>query len=42
MDFTWYLFSFRGRIHRAKYWLAAFVLLGWALFVLFLRLVADG
>lgn len=27
MDWTWYLFGFRGRINRAKYWLAGLVVL---------------
>ena len=27
MDWTWYLFGFKGRINRAKYWLAGFVML---------------
>ncbi|MCP4619825.1 MAG: DUF805 domain-containing protein [Bradyrhizobium sp.] len=26
MDWTWYLFSFEGRINRAKYWLAGLVI----------------
>jgi uncharacterized membrane protein YhaH (DUF805 family) len=25
MDWTWFLFSFEGRIDRAKFWLAAFI-----------------
>jgi uncharacterized membrane protein YhaH (DUF805 family) len=25
MDWTWFLFSFEGRINRAKFWLAAFI-----------------
>jgi len=29
MDWTWYLFGFKGRINRAKYWLAGLVLIGW-------------
>ena len=32
MDWTWYLFSFKGRINRAKLWLALLVILGWMLF----------
>ncbi|QPF84608.1 DUF805 domain-containing protein [Bradyrhizobium genosp. L] len=28
MNWTWYLFSFEGRINRAKYWLAGLVILG--------------
>ncbi len=27
MDWTWYLFGFRGRINRARYWLAGLVVL---------------
>jgi uncharacterized membrane protein YhaH (DUF805 family) len=27
VDWTWYLFGFKGRINRAKYWLAGFVML---------------
>jgi len=47
MDWTWYLFSFHGRINRAKYWLAGLVMFGWMLLTawiiyLCLRLVADG
>ena len=26
MDWTWYLFGFKGRINRAKYWLAGLVI----------------
>ena len=36
MDWTWYLFSFHGRINRAKYWLAGLALVGWMLFVAWL------
>lgn len=47
MDWTWYLFSFQGRINRAKYWLAGLVMMGWMLFIawivyLYLHLMADG
>ena len=31
MDWTWYLFSFKGRINRAKYWLAGLVILSFML-----------
>ena len=31
MDWTWYLFGFRGRINRAKYWLAAPVILAFVM-----------
>jgi uncharacterized membrane protein YhaH (DUF805 family) len=34
MDWTWFLFSFKGRINRAKYWLAGLIILCWMLFVL--------
>ena len=27
MNWTWYLFGFKGRINRAKYWLAGLVIL---------------
>jgi uncharacterized membrane protein YhaH (DUF805 family) len=33
MDWTWYLLSFKGRINRAKLWLALFVILGWMIFL---------
>lgn len=32
MNWTWYLFSFEGRINRAKFWLGSLVMLGWMLF----------
>jgi uncharacterized membrane protein YhaH (DUF805 family) len=32
MDWTWYLFRFDGRINRAKYWLAALIILCWMIF----------
>ena len=32
MDWTWYLFSFNGRINRAKMWLAVLVILCWMIF----------
>jgi uncharacterized membrane protein YhaH (DUF805 family) len=34
MDYKWFLFSFKGRINRAKYWLAALIILCWMIFVL--------
>jgi uncharacterized membrane protein YhaH (DUF805 family) len=37
MDWTWYLFSFKGRINRAKYWLAGLVIV--ALMMIFVALV---
>ena len=33
MDWNWYLFSFEGRINRAKFWLSSLILLGGMLFV---------
>jgi uncharacterized membrane protein YhaH (DUF805 family) len=33
MDWTWYLFSFKGRINRAKYWLGGLVMFGWMLLI---------
>ena len=33
MDWTWYLFSFEGRINRAKMWLAVLVILCWMIFL---------
>ena len=33
MDFLWYLFSFDGRINRAKFWLAALIILCWMIFL---------
>jgi uncharacterized membrane protein YhaH (DUF805 family) len=47
MDWNWYLFSFEGRINRAKFWLSFLVLLGWMLFIMWMmfftmRLVAWG
>ncbi|MFB9262860.1 DUF805 domain-containing protein [Bradyrhizobium erythrophlei] len=47
MDWTWYLFGFKGRINRAKYWLSALVLAGWMLLIgwivyLCLLLMANG
>ena len=34
MDYKWLLFSFEGRINRAKYWLATLIILCWMIFVL--------
>jgi uncharacterized membrane protein YhaH (DUF805 family) len=34
MDHKWLLFSFEGRINRAKYWLATLIILCWMIFVL--------
>ena len=36
MDYAWLLFSFEGRINRAKYWLATLIILCWMIFVLML------
>ena len=33
MDYAWYLFSFEGRINRARYWLAALIILCWMIFL---------
>jgi uncharacterized membrane protein YhaH (DUF805 family) len=41
MDYKWFLFRFEGRINRAKYWLAALIILCWMMFVLML-LAAFG
>ena len=41
MDYKWFLFRFEGRINRAKYWLAALIILCWMMFVLVL-LAAFG
>ena len=37
MDWTWYLFGFKGRINRAKYWLAGLVIV--SLMIAFAMLV---
>jgi uncharacterized membrane protein YhaH (DUF805 family) len=42
MDWTWYLFGFRGRINRAKYWLAGLILGCWMAFLLFVVVVPVG
>jgi uncharacterized membrane protein YhaH (DUF805 family) len=41
VDWTWYLFSFKGRINRAKMWLALLVIMCWMIF-LGLLIVAIG
>ncbi|MBC9880088.1 DUF805 domain-containing protein [Bradyrhizobium sp. INPA01-394B] len=33
MDWTWYLFRFKGRINRAKYWLAGLIIVCWMIFL---------
>ncbi|KJC39133.1 hypothetical protein UP09_24955 [Bradyrhizobium sp. LTSP885] len=42
MDWTSYLFSFKGRINRAKYWLAGLIILFWMLFLAALTAGAIG
>ncbi len=42
MDWVWFLFSFEGRINRAKYWLAGLVLLCWMIFLVFLFVVLSA
>ena len=32
MDYAWFLFSFEGRINRAKYWLAGLIIVCWMIF----------
>jgi uncharacterized membrane protein YhaH (DUF805 family) len=41
MDYAWFLFSFEGRINRAKLWLAGLVIVCWMIFLGFL-IVAAG
>ena len=33
MDWVWYLFSFKGRINRAKLWLAGLIIICWMIFL---------
>ena len=40
MDWTWYLFGFKGRINRAKYWLAGLVVV--SLMIVFAGLVYSA
>lgn len=42
MDWNWYLFSFKGRINRAKYWLAGLVIGCWMVFLMLLQFVPIG
>jgi uncharacterized membrane protein YhaH (DUF805 family) len=42
MDWTWYLFSFKGRINRAKYWLAGLIIGCWMIFLMLLLFVPIG
>jgi uncharacterized membrane protein YhaH (DUF805 family) len=41
MDFLWYLFSFEGRINRAKFWLAALIIFCWMIFLAILTVAAT-
>jgi uncharacterized membrane protein YhaH (DUF805 family) len=34
MDWNWYLFSFEGRINRAKFWLSLPILFGWMVLII--------
>lgn len=40
MDWAWYLFSFKGRINRAKLWLAALIIICWMIFLGVLAVIA--
>ncbi len=42
MDWTWYLFSFNGRINRAKLWLALLVIICWMIFLGMLVVIASS
>ena len=42
MNWTWYLFSFEGRINRAKLWLALLVILCWMFFLGVLVVIASS
>jgi uncharacterized membrane protein YhaH (DUF805 family) len=42
MDWNWYLFSFHGRINRAKYWLAMLICIGWLIFVISMLVLVVG
>ena len=42
MDWTWYLFSFKGRINRAKMWLAVLVITCWMIFLGMLAVAASS
>ncbi len=41
MDFLWYLFSFEGRINRAKFWLAALIIFCWMILLAILTVAAT-
>jgi uncharacterized membrane protein YhaH (DUF805 family) len=42
MDWVWFLFSFEGRINRAKFYLAGLVLLCWMIFLVFLFVIVSA
>lgn len=42
MDWTWYMFSFEGRINRAKLWLAVLVITCWMIFLTLLVVMVSG
>jgi uncharacterized membrane protein YhaH (DUF805 family) len=42
MDWVWFLFSFQGRINRAKFHLAGLVIFCWMIFLVFLFLCASA
>jgi uncharacterized membrane protein YhaH (DUF805 family) len=42
MDWVWYLFGFKGRINRAKMWLALLIIMCWMIFLGGLTLVIGG
>ena len=42
MNWNWFLFGFKGRINRAKYWLAGLVILCWMIFLGVLVVVFGG
>ena len=42
MDWTWYLFGFKGRINRAKYWLAGLITLFGMMFLAGLSGIVSG
>jgi len=37
VDWAWYLFGFKGRINRAKYWLAVLIIVCWMIFFGFIH-----
>jgi uncharacterized membrane protein YhaH (DUF805 family) len=42
MDWVWFLFSFEGRINRAKFFLAGLVIFYWMIFLIFLFACASA